>query len=95
MKRDTRPQFIGAAVNKFLLSLGAKASDSDLAAKWSEIIGDDSSLVKISRGIKDRTATIKAKNPAARLTLQFETPEIIKKINEFFGYEAVSRIVVK
>jgi len=95
MKRDTRPQFIGAAVNKFLSSLGAKTSDADLAAKWAKIIGTDSTLVKITRGIKDRTATIRAKNPAARLTLGFEIPEIIKKINTYFGYNAVSKIVVR
>jgi len=95
MKRDSRPLFLGAAVNKFLSSLGAKTSDSDLAAKWGELFGNDSSLVKISRGVKDRTATLKAANPAARLTLQFESPEIIKKINAYFGYDAVSKITVR
>jgi len=95
MKRDTRPQFIGATINKFLSSLGAKTSDSDLAVKWAELFGTDSSLVKITRGVKDRTAHIKAANPAARLTLQFESPEIIKKINTYFGYNAVSKIVVR
>ena len=95
MKRTTQPSFLGATINKFLVGLGANASDTDLSAKWGEIIGNDSALVKISRGKTDRTATIKAKNPAAKMTLQFEAPEIIKKINAYFGYNAVSKIVIR
>jgi len=94
-RRDTRPAFIGAIVNKFLMGLGAKASDADLSAKWGEIVGEDSELVKISRGVKDRTIYIRAKNPAARLTMSYQTDEIVRKINAYFGYNAVAKIVVK
>jgi hypothetical protein len=94
-RRSTRPMFIGAAINNFLRRIGAKASDSDLAAKWGEIAGGNSALVKISRGVRGRTATIRAKNPAGRLALSYEAPEIIKKINAYFGYDAVAKIVVR
>jgi len=94
-KHDPRPAFIGAVINKFLHGLGAKASDADLSAKWAEIVGGDSELIKISRGIKDRTVYIRAKNPAARLTMSYQTDEIIGKINTYFGYNAVAKIVVK
>jgi hypothetical protein len=90
-----RPMFVGAAIGNFLRRLGAKASDSDLAAKWPDIVGPDSELVKISRGVKDRTATIRAKNPSERLTLSYQAPEIIAKINAYFGYNAVLKITVK
>ena len=95
MKRDTRPIFIGAAINRVLRRIGAKASDGELAAKWNDIVGGDSELVKISRGVKDRTVWILAKNPAERLALSYQAPDMIKKINVYFGYGAVLKIVVK
>ncbi|MDR1071429.1 MAG: DUF721 domain-containing protein [Rickettsiales bacterium] len=94
-KRSMRPMFVGAAIGNFLRRLGAKASDSDLAAKWPDIIGPDSDLVKISRGVRDRTATVRAKNPAERLALSYRAPEISEKINAYFGYGAVRKVVVK
>ncbi|MDR3208478.1 MAG: DUF721 domain-containing protein [Rickettsiales bacterium] len=94
-RRSTRPMFAGPAINNFLRRLGAKASDGDLAAKWGDIVGEDSELVKISRGVSGRTATIRAKNPAARLAMSYQAPEIIEKINAYFGYDAVLKIVVK
>lgn len=87
--------FIGPAINNLLQRLGAKASDSDLGAKWDEIVGDDCELIKISRGVRGRTATIRAKNPSERLTLSYRAPEIIRKINIYFGYDAVEKIVVR
>jgi len=94
-KRDSRPMFIGAAINNFLLRLGAKASDSDLAKKWGDVVGGDSELIKISRGVSGRTAFVRAKNPAARLALSYDAPEIAKKINKYFGYDAIAKVVVK
>jgi hypothetical protein len=87
--------FIGAAINKLLARIGAGASDSELAAKWAEIVGPDSELVKMSRGVKNRTATIRAKNPAERLALSYRAPEIVEKINAYFGYGAAAKIIVK
>jgi hypothetical protein len=77
------------------MRLGAKASDSELSARWADIVGADSELMKISRGVRDRTATIRAKNPAERLAMSYSAPEIIKKINGYFGYEAVSKVIVR
>jgi hypothetical protein len=94
-RRDTRPMFIGPAINNLLRRLGAKASDSDLAAKWGDVIGGSSELVKISRGVRGRTAMVRAKNPSERLALSYQAPEIIEKINNYFGYEAVAKIVVR
>jgi hypothetical protein len=94
-KRNARPIFVGAAINNFLRRLGARASDGDLAAKWGDIVGPDSELVKISGGAKNRTAYVRAKNPAARLTLSYQSDDIIKKINAYFGYGAVGKIVVR
>lgn len=95
MKRDTRPMFIGAIINGMLGRFGAKTSDSDLGTKWNEIVGGDSELIKISRGVKDRTVYIRTKNPAARLLLSYQSDEIIEKINGYFGYNAVGKVVVR
>lgn len=94
-KRDLRPEFVGAAINKLLSRLGAKASDYDLAARWPDIAGDGSEMVKMSRGVRGRTIWVRAKNPAERLTLSYRAPDIIKKINDYFGYDAAAKIVVK
>jgi hypothetical protein len=94
-KRSTRPMFVGAAINNFLRRIGAKTSDADLSARWNEIVGNDSALVKISRGVRDRTATIRAKNPADRLAMSYQKDDIMKKINAYFGYNAVAKIVVR
>ncbi|MDR1027251.1 MAG: DUF721 domain-containing protein [Rickettsiales bacterium] len=95
IKRDTRPAFIGSAINKLLSRLGAKASDADLAARWPELVGPDTELVRITRGVKDRTATIRAKNPARRLEISYSAPEIAEKINKYFGYGAIGKVVVR
>ena len=94
-KRDFRPMFIGAAVNNLLRGLGAKASDGELSARWNDLIGPDTEMVKMSRGVKDRTLTIRAKNPAERLTISYRAPEMVEKVNAYFGYDAVLKIVVK
>jgi hypothetical protein len=94
-KRSSRPMFIGPAINGLLRRLGAKASDSDLGAKWGDIVGKDSELVKISRGVRGRTAYIRAKNPSERLAMSYRAPEIAHRINAYFGYDAVAKIVVR
>ena len=85
----------GAAINKFLARLGAKPSDAVLSAKWDEIVGQNSELVKISRGVANRTAYIRPKNPGEKLILSYEIPVILKKINDYFGYNAIGKIVIK
>jgi len=94
-RRDFRPITIGAAINNFLRHLGAKAPDAELSKKWGEIVGQDSELVKISKGVRGRTAYVRAKNPAAKLALSYQTPEIVKKINAYFGYEAAAKVVIR
>ena len=94
-RRDFRPAFVGAAINKLLSRIGGKASDSDLASRWPDIAGDGSEVVKVSRGVRGRTIWIRAKNPAERLTLSYRAPDILKRVNDYFGYDAAARIVVK
>ena len=94
-KRSFRPMFIGPAINNLLRRLGAKSSDSDLATRWNEIVGMDCKLVRLSRGNKNRTVFIRANNPSEKLLMSYQSPEIIKKINAYFGYEAVSKVVIK
>ena len=94
-KRDMRPAFVGAAINKLLSRLGAKASDAELAARWTDIMGDGTEMMKMSRGIKGRTIYVRAKNPAERLAVSYQSADMIKKINDYFGYDAVEKVVVR
>lgn len=94
-KRSKRPMFIGPAINNLLRKLGAKSSDSDLAVKWDEIVKMDCKLVRLSRGNKNRTVYVRANNPSEKLLMSYQAPEIIKRINAYFGFEAVSKVVIK
>ncbi|MCL2331569.1 MAG: DUF721 domain-containing protein [Proteobacteria bacterium] len=104
-KRKLRPQSLGGAFGGLLKIFGARASDSDLAARWAEIAGKDiadmADLAGISKGIKNRetgaggrTLTIRAKNPAFALALSYRAEEIRIAVNKYFGYDAVSKIKV-
>jgi len=95
--RATIPMFAGAIINRLVARWGGRASDAGLSEKWSEIVGDDCVLIKISKSAdgRGRIATIRAKNPAGRLALTYRKAEIQSKINDFFGFDAVAKIVVK
>jgi len=79
--------------------LGRTASDSDLAARWNEIMGLDiataAKMVGLSRGRTDRTLTIRATNPANALTLSYMADEIRSRANTYFGFNAVGKITIR
>ncbi|MDR2770005.1 MAG: DUF721 domain-containing protein [Rickettsiales bacterium] len=96
-KRDTRPMFLGPAINRFLIKIGATMSDGDLADNWNEISAGlpKSKLAKLSCGKKNRTVRIVVENPAERLTLSYAAPELIRRINAYFGYDAVTKVAIR
>ena len=96
-KRAARPQSMAGVMGGFLKMFGVRASDSDLAARWHEIMGADIAAVAQLAAIKkmrdDRfNVTIRPVNPAYTLQLSYMSDEIIKRINKYFGYEAVGKI---
>ncbi|MCL1902094.1 MAG: DUF721 domain-containing protein [Alphaproteobacteria bacterium] len=100
-ERKSRPQTLGGAFGGLLRLLGGRVSDADLLARWEEIVGAEiASIAKlsgISRGTKKtgRTLTVKSINPAAALTLSYQTNDIRDRVNKYFGYEAITKITIR
>lgn len=95
--RYSRPQTIAGALGGLIRIFGVRASDSDLLARWADIMGPDIASVASLAAIKknrDNTfnVVIRPTNPAYALQLSYQRDEIITRINKYFGYDAVSKI---
>ena len=95
--RISRPQTIAGALGGLIKIFGVRASDADLANRWDEIMGADiASVAKLAAIKKNRDNTfnvvIRPATPAYALQLSYQSDEIIKRINKYFGYDAVSKI---
>ena len=76
---------------------GVRASDSDLVQRWDEIMGAEiASIARIAAIRKNRDNTfnvvLRPAVPAYALQLSYQSDEIIKRINKYFGYDAVGKI---
>ena len=96
-ERTKRPQTIGGALGGLIKIFGIRASDSDLAARWDEIMGSDiASVARLAAIRKNRDNTfnvvIRPAHPAYALQLSYQADEIVKRINKYFGYDAVGKI---
>lgn len=96
-ERSKRPQTIAGALGGLIKIFGVRASDSDLLARWGEIMGADIAMIASLAAIKkNRDGTfnvvIRPTNPAYTLQLSYMKDEIITKINKYFGYDAVDKI---
>ena len=95
--RLSRPQTIAGALGGLIKIFGVRASDSDLANRWDEIMGDDiASIAKLAAIKKNRDNTfnivIRPAAPAYALQLSYQSDEITQRINKYFGYNAVGKI---
>lgn len=98
--RTARPQTLGAAMGGLMKIFGVRASDADLASRWNEIMGPNiASVARLAAIRKNRnnkyTVAIRPANPAFTLQLSYQTDDIIKKINKYFGYDAVEKITFR
>lgn len=96
-KRAARPQSMAGVMGGFLKMFGARASDSDLVARWGEIMGPEISAVATLAAIKKMrddkfNVTIRPANPAYTLQLSYMADDITGRINKYFGYDAVGKI---
>lgn len=106
-KRTTRPHSIGGAFGGLMRMLGTRASDADLAKRWAEIMGPEISNLATLAGISKtgmrtmngksigRNMTIRANIPAMATMLSYQAPEIIKRVNKYYGYDAIGRVTIK
>lgn len=96
-ERLARPQTIAGALGGLIKIFNNHVSDSDLMNRWNEIMGDDiANIAKLAAIKKNRDKTfnviIRPTNPAYTLQLSYQSDEIIKRINKYFGYDAVGKI---
>lgn len=76
---------------------GVRASDSDLVARWAEIMGPEIANIANIAAIKKMrdgrfNITLRPTNPAFTLQLSYMSDEIKNKINKYFGRDAVAKI---
>jgi len=98
--RTKRPQTLAGAMGGLMKLFGVRASDADLAARWDEIMGPDiATVAKLAAIRKTRdnkfTIVLRPAAPAFALQLSYRSDEIIRKINKYFGYDAVSKITFR
>ena len=97
LKRAARPQSMAGVMGGFLKIFGIRASDSDLSARWGEIMGVDIANIACLAAIKKMrddkfNVVIRPTNPAYTLQLSYMADEIKLRINKYFGYDAVGKI---
>lgn len=95
--RTARPQTIAGAMGNLLNIFGVRASDADLVARWDKIMGPDiAGIAKIAAIKKTRdnqyNIVIRPVTPAFTLQLSYQTDEITRRINKYFGHNAVAKI---
>ena len=98
--RAARPHTLASALGGLLHILGARVSDADLAARWGEIMGADiggiSTLAAIKKAPNGKfNIAVRPINPAFALQLSYQTEEITKRVNKYFGFDAVNRVTFR
>ena len=98
--RIERPQTLAAALGGLIRIFGGHASDADLAARWGEIMGHDIGDISTLAGItktRDKKFNIAVRpiTPAFALQLSYQSTEITKRINKYFGYDAVNKVTFR
>jgi hypothetical protein len=85
-------------------ALGARGmAGADLLAQWSAIVGPElatlatPSTLKRERGQQSgdgATLVLRVASGAAATVLQLKGPQVVERVNRFFGYRAVARLQV-
>lgn len=98
--RKSRPQTLGASFGNLLQSFGIRASDSDLSANFSAIVGNQIAnmatvvAVKMTRNNKFNIV-LRPSTPAFALELSYQVNDICEKINNYYGRDAVEKITIR
>ena len=98
--RLKKPTTIAAAFGTVFQAFGHRTSVADLTERWNEIMGNDiasiAKLVAIKKTIGNKySVIIKPTNPALALQLSYSNDEILRRINKYFGYDAISKITYR
>ena len=98
--RKSRPQTLAASLGGLMNTLGVRAADADLSVNWRNIVGNE--IANISKVIAIKTQknnkfniVLRPVSPAFALELSYKVDECIKKINAYYGRDAVSKITIR
>lgn len=99
-QRTSRPQTIAGVMGGVLKIFGIRASDSDLVARWTEIMGSEiankANIIAIKKTKNNKfNVVIRPTNPALALQLSYMSEEIKNKINKYFGRDAIEKISIR
>jgi len=98
--RKSRPQTLAAAFGGLLEIFGGRSGDADLIKNWQVIVGQDISriakivAIKLSRD-KKFNIVLHPVSPAFALELSYNLDECKKRINKYYGYDAVGKITIR
>ena len=98
--RKSRPQTLAASFGGLMDIFGVRASDADLATGWRNIVGNE--IANISSVIAIKTLknnkfniVLRPVSSAFALELSYRMDECIKKINAYYGRDAVAKITIR
>jgi hypothetical protein len=95
------------AVAELLPAVGGKAfrrfgfAEAAIVARWADIVGSafaanaSPESLRFPHGRKSGGTLTLAAHGAHALMMQHAAPQIIERVNRFFGYDAVSRIAIR
>ena len=98
--RKSRPQTLASSFGGLMDSFGVRVSDSGLADNWRKIIGNEIAdisnvvAVKLTRD-KKFNVVLRPVSPAFALELSYKVDECVKKINKYYGRDAVAKITIR
>ena len=98
--RTARPHTLAGAIGGLFNIFGVRASDADLNARWSEIMGPDIGGISTLAAIKKTpngkfNIAVRPINPAFALQLSYQSSEIANRVNKYFGFDAVNKITFR
>ena len=98
--RKSRPQTLASAFGGLLEIFGARTSDADLVKNWKNVVSKDiydiANIVAIKK-TRDKKFNIVLRtiNASFALELSYKLEDCKKQINNYYGYDAVSRITIR
>ena len=99
-KRTEHPHTLAGALGGLMTVIGVRASDADLAMRWGEIMGGEIAAVAQLAAVKKLrdgkySIAVRPVNPAFALQLSYRSDEITRRLNNYFGRDAVSKITFR
>ena len=98
--RKSRPLTLASSLGGLLNSLGVRASDADLLNNWRNVVGDEIANIATVIAVKNTRANkfnivLRPVSPAFALELSYKVNDCIKKINKYYGRDAVAKITIR